>query len=245
MRNNELRTYTEYYRYLSLNPSEYKRLLKDLTINVTQFYRDPEVYRVIEDEILPLLIYNNVKKQKRNIRILSVGCASGEETYSIAILLHELLDEEFKNFNVSINGIDIDEASLKTARLGVYQPQQLENIKDEYLKRYFIYDGENYHISDAIKDMVRFRNQDIFSGKFGSHYNVIICRNVLIYLTKEMQAQLFQQFYDALVNGGYLIIGKTETLVGPTKDDFQIINSRERIYQKFEGSFRETLFNDL
>ena len=245
MRTNALRSYTEYYRYLTLNPSEYRDLLRDLTINVTHFYRDPEVYQVIEDEIFPLLIYNNVKNQKRNIRVLSVGCASGEEAYSIAILFHELLGEEFKNFNVSINGIDIDDRSLKVARMGIYHPQQLINIKPEYLERYFEYDGERYHISDTIKDMVKFRNQDIFSGKFGTHYNVIICRNVLIYFTKEMQARLFQQFYDALVSGGYLIIGKTETLVGPSKDEFQIINSRERIYQKLEQSLRSRILDEL
>jgi chemotaxis protein methyltransferase CheR len=239
MRARSAKSYYEYYRLLTVDPSEYDNLLKDLTINVTHFYRDPEVYRIIEDEVLPLMIYNNVKKQRRNIRVLSVGCSSGEEVYSMAILLHELLGEEFNNFHVSINGIDIDDTSLNIAKQGKYPQQQIENIKDEYLDRYFSFDGEMYQISEEIRGMVKFKNLDIFKGKLGAHYNVIICRNVMIYFTKEMQDKLFMQFYDALINGGYLIIGKTETLVGDAKDKFIITNSRERIYQKLEKSNRE------
>jgi chemotaxis protein methyltransferase CheR len=232
MRANNTQNYIEYYRLLSKEPMEYNTLLEDLTINVTHFFRDPEVFQVIEDEIIPLLIYENVKKQHRTIRLLSVGCASGEEPYSLAILMHYLLGEEFDKFNVSIYGIDYDKTSLEIARSGKYYPQQLENVRAEFLESYFDFDDELYHISDEIQDMVRFKNQDIFNGNFGKHFNIIVCRNVMIYFTKDMQERLFEQFYDSLKNGGYLIIGKTETMVGEVKENFEIINSRERIYQK-------------
>jgi chemotaxis protein methyltransferase CheR len=232
MRAKNAKNYIEYYRILTREPWEYNNLLKDLTINVTQFFRDPEVYDIIESDILPLIIYNNVKRQQRIIRILSVGCSSGEEPYSLAILIHNLLGEEFNNFQVSIYGFDIDEKSLNIARKGKYDVKQLENIRSELLKQYFKYDGEFFEVSENIRNMVRFKNQDIFNAKFGNHYNIIICRNVLIYFGKEMQAKLFMHFYNSLKHGGYLIIGKTETMVGEAKDRFIINNSRERIYQK-------------
>jgi chemotaxis protein methyltransferase CheR len=206
--------------------------MKDITINVTQFFRDPEVFHLVETEILPILIFNKVKQKRKVIRVWSAGCASGEEAYSLAILFKDLLAEKFDTFIVSIQGTDIDDSSLTAAKVGKYLPRQLENMKPELLKRYFSFDGEMYKLADEIKDMVRFRKLDLFSEKKSSHFDIIFCRNVIIYFTKEMQEILFNGFHDALNQGGYLVIGKTEGLFGDSKDNFEIINSRERIYQK-------------
>jgi chemotaxis protein methyltransferase CheR len=227
-----VKTYGEYLRILNSYPGEYKELMEDITINVTQFFRDPEVYKLMEEEILPLLIYDKVKNNRRVIRFWSAGCASGEEPYSMAILMDDLLGEESKSFMVSIQGTDIDETCLTAARDGIYLPRQIENVRPKYLSRYFQYDGEMYHISDRIKDMVRFKKQDLFSDKKGAHFDLITCRNVLIYFTKEMQQKLFLQFLNQLNEGGYLIIGKTETMIGEFSKKFHPVDLRERIYQK-------------
>jgi chemotaxis protein methyltransferase CheR len=225
-------SYDKYLRIIKSDPEEYNFLLKDMTINVTQFFRDPEVFRIIEKEILPLLIYDKVKHKRKVIRLWSAGCASGEEAYTIAIIMRELLAEKLNTFIVAIHGTDIDETSLAAAKEGKYLPRQVENVNPRYLKKYFTTDGEMYKIKDVIKDMVRFSKQDLFNGTRGSHFDIIICRNVIIYFTKEMQDKLFEKFYYSLNSGGYLIIGKTEGLFGDSKDNFNIINSRERIYQK-------------
>lgn len=232
MRARGMENHWEYMRLLSKDPTEYDNFLKDITINVTQFFRDPQVFQLIEEEIMPLIILNKVEKNRRVIRIWSAGCASGEEPYSLAIIMRELLGEEFDNFILTIQGTDIDQGSLVTARDGKYLPDQVENVKLEYLNRYFQFDGDLYIISEDIKDMVRFRNNDLFSGRKGANFDLVLCRNVLIYFTRDMQKALFKQFYNSLNMHGYLVIGKTETLVGEVTEKFEVINTRERIYKK-------------
>jgi chemotaxis protein methyltransferase CheR len=225
-------TYLEYMQLLSSDSGEYEALLKDLTINVTQFFRDPEVFHILEEEFIPLLIYHKVKSKKRGIRLWSAGCASGEEPYSLAIIMHDLLGSEKNNFMITILGTDIDEGSLKTAKRGEYLPRQVENVRLGYLNRYFQFEGEMYHLSDEIKEMVRFKKLDLFSGVRGGNFDLILCRNVMIYFTKDMQKKLIDNFFNALNLGGYLILGKTETLIGNPDHKFHVLNARERIYQK-------------
>jgi chemotaxis protein methyltransferase CheR len=238
MRAGGLETYEDYLRLLIYDPKEYEHLLRDITINVTQFFRDPEVFILLEEEILPLMIYDKVKNNRKIIRVWSAGCSSGEEAYSLAILLHDLLGEEKGNFICSIYGTDIDEKCLSQAREGRYLPRQVESVKPSYLSRYFHFDGEMYHVSDDIKDMVRYGSQDLFSEDKSGHFDVILCRNVLIYFTREMQGKLFTQFHNSLNDGGYLIIGKTETLIDQSGEMFTIWNATERIYQKKNSSIK-------
>ncbi len=232
MRAHDCRSYTEYHRLLRKNPSEYRELLENLTINVTHFFRDPTVFALLADEVLPLIIYHKVKANRRVIRLWSAGCASGEEPYSLALIIRDLLGEEFEHFIVTVVATDIDETSLARARRGNYQPAQLANVPPELLDRYFLFDGTDYHVNEEIKDLVRFRVRDLFRHRTGAHFDLIVCRNVIIYFSKKMQERLFRQFFQALNAGGYLVIGKTETLVGAGKQQFLIHNGRERIYRK-------------
>lgn len=225
-------TYLDYMRLLTSDPDEYDALLKDLTINVTHFFRDPEVFHILEEEFLPLLIYHKVQSRKRVIRIWSAACASGEEPYSIAIIMHDLLGAEIDNFIVTILGTDIDEPSLRSAKIGEYLPSQIENVRLGYLNSYFQFDSDMYLLSDQIKEMVRFKKLDLFSEVRGGNFDLILCRNVLIYFTKEMQKRLIDNFYDSLNWGGYLVLGKTETLMGSPQHKYDTVNTRERIYQK-------------
>ena len=232
MRSVGVETYRNYFSILERNKEEYKKLLNDITINVTHFFRDPEAFRVLEDEVFPIMIYNKVKKGRRVIRLWSAGCSSGEEPYTLAIIIRELIEDQLDNFILSIQGTDVDKNILNAARRGTYLPRQMEFMPPLFLRKYFTFDGELYHIGNDIKDMVRFKSHDLFKDRKGANFDVILCRNVVIYFTKEMQEILYMGFYDALNDDGYLVLGKTETLVGPARDLFEIVNTRERIYQK-------------
>lgn len=224
--------YSDYSNFLDSNPTEYDQLLDDLTINVTQFFRDPIVFKAMEEEVLPLLIYDKIKQGKNDITIWSAGCSSGEEPYSIAIMLRELLGEELNNFNVNIIGSDIDDASLEAAAVGKYLPRQVTNIKKEYLEKYFTLEGEMYQISQDIMDMVDLRKIDLIASKPPARFDCIFCRNVVIYFTREMQEHLYMKFFGSLNQGGYFVMGNTETLVGEASHLLTTFKSRERIYQK-------------
>ena len=210
--------YSDYSNFLDSHPTEYDQLLDDLTINVTQFFRDPIVFKAMEEEVLPLLIYDKIKEGKNDITIWSAGC--------------ELLGEELNNFNVNIIGSDIDDASLEAAAVGKYLPRQVTNIKKEYLEKYFTLEGEMYQISQDIMDMVDLRKIDLIASKPPARFDCIFCRNVVIYFTREMQEHLYMKFFGSLNQGGYFVMGNTETLVGEAAHLLTTFKSRERIYQK-------------
>lgn len=232
MRARGARDYNAYADLLRSDPLEYEELMRDLTINVTHFFRDEAVFRALEDEVLPLIIYHKVKSGGSSIRIWSAGCSSGEEPYSLAILMRELLEEEFDNFSVTIVASDIDEGVLEKAKKGQYLPRQVVNVPPPYLARHFTIDDGMYQISPEIRDMVQFRNIDLFTATAGSHFDMILCRNVVIYFTRDMQEKLYMKFHRSLRPGGYLVMGNTETLAGEAATLFNPTHSRERIYQK-------------
>jgi chemotaxis protein methyltransferase CheR len=232
MRERGVTGYDDYVRLLKENPHEYEDLMRDLTINVTQFFRDQAVFKALEEVVLPMLIYEKASRGETSIRVWSAGCSSGEEPYSICILLRELLGEEYDNFSLTVVGSDIDEEVLESARGAAYLPRQVVNVPKPYLERYFVLEGGSYHLSQEIKDMVRFRNIDLFTSTAGSHFDMILCRNVVIYFTREMQERLYMRFHTSLREGGYFVMGNTETLVGEASGLFRPTFLRERIYQK-------------
>jgi len=224
--------YKDYIRLLSSDPCECDELMRDITINVTQFFRDGPVFRELEEEILPLLIYRKAIEGKSTIRIWSAGCSSGEEPYSLAIILKELLGDEIDSFRLEIIGSDIDEEMLLSAREGRYLPRQLVNVPPTYLEQYFRLEKDMYWLDQEIKDMVKFRTIDLFRTSAGSNLDMILCRNVVIYFTREMQERLYLEFYRSLNDGGFFVMGNTETLGGEASRLFNPVKSRERIFQK-------------
>lgn len=225
-------SYRDYMDYLGRRPEEWDCLLDDLTINVTQFFRDAQVFVNLEEEILPLMIYEKVVARNPKIRVWSAGCSSGEEPYSIALLLRELMGDEYGSFDVRIIATDIDYEVLHMAEAGRYMPRQLANVPKKYVEGYFDFDGETYGVIPELKEMVEFRHLDLFSQTAGSGFDMVLCRNVVIYFTKDMQERLYMKFYRALNDGGYFVMGNTETLLGPASSLFQSIRSKGRIYRK-------------
>ncbi len=230
-----LDTYHEYWELLKNNNAEQERLLNDLTINVTEFFRDKSVYHFFCDNVLPA-----ISQQKQKIRVWSAGSSDGKEAYSIAMICLEILGEKRTKENVKIIATDIDNACLQRARSGTYFSRKGISQTDlkkqlSFLKqpnRFFDITEENYHIKPVVKEIVSFQYHDLISGPKKNNFDIIFCRNVVIYFNRALQEILYMDFYNALNPGGFFIMGKTETLVGESRELFQTYNTRERIFQK-------------
>lgn len=229
MRAHEVTSYKDYMRILDKDPQEYNKFFDALAINVTQFFRNPETFECFEKRVIPQLILEKERRNSKIIRIWSAGCASGEEPYSIAILMHEALAG--KDWLVSIYGTDIDEEALACAREGGYKPAQLRGVRNDIIDGYFIRNG-NYVLRDDVKRRVKFFRHDLLVEKGYAYLDVIFCRNLVIYFSKKTQEGVFMNFYNCLNNGGYFILGKTETLTPNVLDKFECVDGAERIYRK-------------
>ena len=241
MRANNVGSYREYGALLKRDPLEYTELIEVLTIPVTEFFRDPDVFEDFEKVVVPKLIADKKRKKQKVIRIWSAGCASGEEAYSIAMLMDEFLGPKLDDFTLSIHGIDIDDAALAKAERGEYTPEEVKKIPEAYLKKYFGFDGKKYRIDEGLKRLVRFKKHNLISGKPYRYFDVIFCRNVLIYFSREAHEKVHMLFYDALNNDGFLIVGKTEMLSGKVREMLVPVGNKG-IYQKpswFPSSSRE------
>lgn len=231
LRANHSKSYKDYTNVLLANETESKKLKETLTVNVTELFRNPETYEAFRRSALPELI--KAKGDKRTIRIWSAGCSNGEEPYSIAIMLREFMGISTKRYDISILGTDIDEDSLEKAERGFYQFKQLEKIGQDRLSRFFNKKEDyTYQVVDEIRDLVKFRYHDMISGTRMFGFDIIFCRNVTIYFEQALQEKLYINFYNALNDGGYFVMGKTETLVGPADELFLPVDVKERIYQK-------------
>jgi chemotaxis protein methyltransferase CheR len=234
LRATKSKSYKEYAELLLKNAEEERQLKETLTVNVTELFRNPETYESVQHNVLPELVRH--KGGNRVIKIWSAGCSNGEEPYSIAIMLNEYLGSSAKRYNISIIGTDIDDDSLGKAENAVFQPKQLEKISKERLTRFFIKKDSNYQVNDETKKLVKVKHHDLISGPRLSGFDIIFCRNVTIYFEQKLQETLYMNFYNALNEGGYFVMGKTETLVGPAGRLFKHVDLRERIYQKKERS---------
>jgi chemotaxis protein methyltransferase CheR len=230
MRNRGLVTYSEYMDLLDTDPREYGKLFDKLTINVTEFFRNPEMWTTFRRDILPKILHDPDKK--RIVRLWSAGCSSGEEVYTIAMLVDQYLWNKDSKLQVVIRGTDLDQEALRKAREATYPAEKIRKVPKIYKKLYLTSDEENFRVKDNIKEYVRLVGHDLIGGKKFRYFDVIFCRNVIIYFTRAQQTKLFKDFHRALTQDGYMVIGKTETLVGESKELFKVVNSHERIYQR-------------
>jgi two-component system CheB/CheR fusion protein len=222
-------TYPDYERYLDAHQDEYTKLFETLLINVTEFFRDPEAWKIVEEKVLPDILAR--KKKGDSIRIWSAGCASGEEPYSIGILLAQALGNAIHDYDVKIYATDIDDNALSEARRGLYRPEKLKNVSPEQLDKYFVKENSFYKIDRSIRQLVSFGRQDLTSDAPISHLDLLICRNVLIYFNFQLQNKLLFRFNFAMNQGGYIFFGKSEsTLVGSKL--FSVISQKWRIFKK-------------
>lgn len=220
--------YETYHRYLLANPQEVDLLRNALTINVTKFFRDPEVFDVVRREVLP-----DLAGRGRSIRIWCAGCSSGEEPYSIAILMHELTALR-PDLNVTIYATDIDAVVLQKAVAGIYDAKALENVDERRIRKHFIArDDGMFEIRSHVRDLVKFRQHDLMSGiPIARYLDAVTCRNVTIYFTEVQKNELARLFHSALGVDGYYIMGKTEYLAREVEHLFVPYNASQKILRK-------------
>ena len=199
-----------YARYLKENPAEVKLLFKELLINVTSFFRDAEAFVTLKRDILPLLFEG--KPEGYIFRAWVAGCATGEETYSIAMLLREFMDETRQEMKIQIYSTDLDDASIAVARAGVYPPSIAKDMDPERLRRFFIKEDGNYRVKKDLREMVVFAVQNVIKDPPFTKLDLLSCRNVMIYLEPELQNRLIPIFHYALKPGGVLFLSPSESI---------------------------------
>jgi len=231
MRATTTKSYREYMGLLDTDPEEYPILLSVLTVNVTEFFRDTSVFEEVK-HVLELAIKAKQENHRNSMRIWSAGCSDGSEAYTIAMLSDHILGTETSSFKVNIYATDIDDSSLKRGRDGIYKPDLLKGVAKPYLQKYFNKVDGGYQVTNSAKKIVTFKRNDLINERPLPMMDMIFCRNVVIYFSRELQTKLFMNFYNSLVKGGYFVMGKTETLVGEARDKFIQVNNKERIYQK-------------
>ncbi|TAN59466.1 protein-glutamate O-methyltransferase CheR [bacterium] len=220
----------EYTRLIEKKPEEFNLFLNELSINVTEFFRDPDVYSAFGNIVLSDIIRRKEASGARSLRVWSSACATGEEPYSIAILVAEALKDK-PDFTAKILASDVDAQALEAAAKGEYEAKFLQKIDPEILKKFFIPLGPaRYRVREDIRKMVRFQAHNLFSEPPFKYLDIIFCRNVLIYLNRAQAKELFIGFNRALSPGGYLVLGKVETLW--ERDMFVPVDPRMKIYQK-------------
>src|SRR5829696_6140911 len=220
----------EYSRYLEEHPEEYRQLIGAFFIKVTEFFRDPQLFDYLKEEVLPGLI-EEAREEENQLRIWSAGCATGEEAYSLAILVSEVLGREAGLFNVRIFATDIDEDAVKYARRGVYPPSALEGLSEEQLRRYFVEEDGSYQVKKQIRGMIVFGEHDLAQRSPFPHVDLVVSRNVLIYFSGELQRRALQLFAYSLRDGGVLVMGKAES-PSLLADLFAPVDRHNKVYRR-------------
>jgi two-component system, chemotaxis family, CheB/CheR fusion protein len=222
-----------YAQYIQEHPEEVQVLFKELLIRVTSFFRDPEAYVALETKILPDLIGN--KPEAYTVRVWVPGCGTGEEAYSIAILLREFMQEAKTDFRVQIFGTDIDEDSISQARSGLYPANISLDVSAQRLKQYFVKEEGGFRIRSEIREWMVFAVQNVISDAPFTKLDLVSCRNLLIYMDLELQSRLIPMFQYSLRPGGVLFLGSSET-VGTFGDLFSTLDRKWKIFRRTDAS---------
>jgi chemotaxis protein methyltransferase CheR len=232
MRASGAHSYADYQALLDRDPQEYEKLKDTITINVSRFYRNTETWQLIRTTVLPRLC----EERAGELRAWSAGCAAGEEPYTLALLLAEYLeaqDRADRLDRVRIDATDIDRECLERARAGRYRAEALAEAPPAVVARYFERSGDEYRLVERIRRRVTVWSSDLCTDlPPAQNYHLILCRNVVIYFERATQDRIYRAFADALAPGGYLILGKVESLSGPARERLTLLDPRERVYQR-------------
>jgi len=232
----EMTTFDEYIMFLTIGPyrnDEFQEMFNRITINETSFFRNEPQLTVFETHVLPQLL--EARSREKRLRIWSAACSSGEEPYTLAVLLHRSLGVRLSDWRIEILGTDISEKALQVAESGKYTSYAVRSTPALVLNRYFRKEGGEYHLDEDIRSMVSFEKhnlKDRLGAKRHGTWDVIFCRNVMIYFDEPMKRQVVETFADQLAPDGWLFIGHSETLRG-LDDRFQAVNIPQGFcYQK-------------
>lgn len=216
-------SYKLFIRELEEKPALLNSFVNYLTINVSEFFRNEEQWEVLENDVLPYLL----SKFGKELKIWSAACSTGDEPYSLVMLLTKFLPLS----KIHVYASDIDEEIIEKAKLGVYNIKSLKGVPKEFMDKYFSrINKDTYQISESIKSRVTFKKHDLLGGNYPNKCNLIVCRNVLIYFTEEAKDEIYHKFNDSLEDGGILFVGSTEQIIHSSKYNFQAYKSF--FYQK-------------
>lgn len=231
-------SFASYQAHLEVHPGEFSDLLNTVLINVTSFFRDEDAWTSLRTQVIPAIIAE--AHDERPIRIWSVGCASGEEPYSIAMLMAEQLGLAEFSRRVKVYATDLDEEALKTARLATYSTREVQGVPPEYLERYFERTNNHYVVSRDLRKYVIFGRHNVVHDAPISRIDLIICRNLLIYLESETQEVVLPRLHYALAPTGFLFLGKAETQLARSAL-FKPVDSKHRIFAKVPQEWRRPI----
>lgn len=228
-----------YFHYLRAHPDEMDRLLNAFMIHVSRFFRNPLTFEYLSEIILPRIVLDKREDTDGFLRIWSAGCAMGEEPYSMAILINECLKKEKMGLDCHIFATDIDRKLLQKAEKAIYPAESVENVKYRLLKDYFAFQKDRFSLIPEIRRMVSFSPYNILDTKsfappdsiFGG-FDLVLCRNVLIYFNIENQDLIFEKLHRSLNPGGYLVLGRAEMPVGKYNKYFRAEAEHTRTYRK-------------
>jgi len=235
---NRFNTLEEYLVFLSESSKEKDILYRELLIGVTRFFRDQEVFNSINEKVLPKLTYG-----KKAIRIWSAGCSTGEEVYSLAMLFSEYITKNKIDCEIKIFATDIDRDAVELAGQGLYPESIVADVDPVLLTKYFTRKENGYQINDIIRKKVVFATHNLLKDPPFSKLDLIVCRNLFIYLKPEMQQRLLAMFYYSLNSDGFLVMGSSES-IGEMSEAFQAVDSKWKIYKYKEG-YKSPLIRDL
>ncbi|MBE5906940.1 MAG: protein-glutamate O-methyltransferase CheR [Lachnospiraceae bacterium] len=216
---NKCKTYDDYVTLIKNDKERFEEFVNFLTINVSEFYRNPEQWTLLDKEVFPKLI----EKFGNNLKIWSAACSTGDEPYSLVMALSRHLPLE----KIKIFATDIDKQVIAKAKVGLYSAKSVANVPADLKKKFFTEIGGSYQISDAIKQRVEFKEHNLLKDSYPTGCHLIVCRNVLIYFTEEAKEEVYKKFNAALVNDGVLFIGSTE----------QIMNYKEIGFDRAQSFF--------
>lgn len=232
MRAKNAKSFADYAGVLDTDPVEYDRLVEALTINVSKFFRNPETFACVAAKVLPELWAS----KSPILRFWSAGCATGEEPYSLAVLCreHALAKNDLRGLDrIRIIGSDLDRDAVSEASKGRYVSAAFADTPPAVVEKYFPLEHGKHTVAPEIRNLVSFEQRDLLDwGGPSARVHLIICRNVIIYFTRETQERLFERFHDLLLPGGFLVLGKVETLLGKSREFFAPVSSRERVYRR-------------
>lgn len=209
--------YDAYVQVLKNDKKMFEEFVNYLTINVSEFYRNPEQWQVMDKQIIPQLI----SRFGKNLKVWSAACSTGDEPYSLVMALSRHLPLNL----IHVVATDIDKQVIAKAKVGLYNEKSIAAVPEDFKKKYFTKVGLSYQISDEIKSRVEFKEHNLLESNFPKGYHMIVCRNVLIYFTEEAKDEVFRKFYNSLAPGGILFIGSTEQIINYRDMGFERKNS--------------------
>ncbi len=230
---NRIANMSGYLRFLQEYPPEARTLFKELLIGVTNFFRDPDAFKVLKDKVIPEILEN--RRPDNPVRFGVAGCSTGEEAYSIAILVRDCMEKMKREFSVQVFATDIDTGAIETARTGLYPKSIAVDVPADILTRYFQKEEGSYRVKKTIRDMVVFALQNVIADPPFSKTDLVSCRNLLIYLGADVQKKVLSLFHYSLKNGGILLLGSSET-IGDFTNLFSTFERKWKIYRRKDSS---------